>query len=151
MSRIDFGFFQNKPDILVDKKTATRLIDQNKKTTAKNNAFVSSDKAELDKKPSENFGVNSTPFSNEPLYISDSKYQRHYDATTPIPNTTVNKVGKKFDDIMYETTYTPRKIADESLYNIRVTNNPKLSESLLNFTKTLSSRDKEVLMYVKEA
>lgn len=150
MSRLNFDFFQNKPEILVGKKAPAKYNQPIEKKTSKGSGFASNDTLDTTKKEPEVFGTNSKAFSNEPVYISDLKYNRHFDGSKPIPNTTVERPSKRFDDVMYTASYTPRKLADEALYDVRVVNNPKLETSLINFSKTLSSRDKEALMYVKE-
>ena len=52
---------------------------------------------------------------------------------------------------MYDASYTPYKLAVEIFSNPRLTNNEKLKEAVSSFTKTLGSKDKETLVYVKEA
>ncbi|MFN8671321.1 MAG: hypothetical protein U0457_04455 [Candidatus Sericytochromatia bacterium] len=149
MANVGNNNFQvDKTDVFVGKTVA-------RKTTS--NPYPSSTgitRSPLDKK--DDVGIASkpklnpeNPFSNEPVYMSDVKYKRHFEGEKPIPNMEVTLRGRSFDDVMYNPSMTTYKIAENALSSEVVANNPDLKEKMLDFAKNLAPKDKEAVMYMK--
>ncbi len=145
-------FNKEQPDVFVGKSGAKNT---NNRTIPSQNQFPVRAKSPLNQEDSvallkKKEVLNSeNPFSNEPIYMSDVKYKRHYEGEKPIPNMTVNVRGKAFDDLMYTSDATPYKIAQEVLSNEMIANNPELKDKMLEFAKNLDPKDKEAVIYMK--
>lgn len=154
MSGINIGSFSDKPDLLVGASVTAKIKPQNTSSVdiTKKNPLIKKDFVSVSNKSAkQDLGNPVNFFYKADLPISDFKYVRHFDGGSPIPDTVINRPNKRFDDIMYDSSYTPYKLATEIFSNERVVNNTSLKESINSFTKTLNPKDKETLIYVKEA